>query len=165
MIAKGELVLAPVQQQDLVFLMQSGTQEWRGEYQAAQMTSLMQLEQELAQGKLFCKNLWTLVVFLEEQPVGVVGVHFVREGLVRLEIQLAGSCQGRGLGSTVLRLVRDYLLENEPVVRLEAESDVENVAAQKMLERCGFHAEGVLGRYRFHHGRYHDCYLYSYLKD
>lgn len=31
MIAKGELVLAPVQQQDLVFLMQSGTQEWRGE--------------------------------------------------------------------------------------------------------------------------------------
>ena len=82
MIAKGELVLAPVQQQDLVFLMQSGTQEWRGEYQAAQMTSLMQLEQELAQGKLFCKNLWTLVVFLEEQPVGVVGVHFVREGLV-----------------------------------------------------------------------------------
>ena len=155
MIAKGELVLAPVQQQDLVFLMQSGTQEWRGEYQAAQMTSLMQLEQELAQGKLFCKNLWTLVV----------GVHFVREGLVRLEIQLAGSCQGRGLGSTVLRLVRDYLLENEPVVRLEAETDVENVAAQKMLERCGFHAEGVLGRYRFHHGRYHDCYLYSYLKD
>ena len=104
MIAKGELVLAPVQQQDLVFLMQSGTQEWRGEYQAAQMTSLMQLEQELAQGKLFCKNLWTLVVFLEEQPVGVVGVHFVREGLVRLEIQLAASCQGRGLGSTVLRL-------------------------------------------------------------
>lgn len=88
MIAKGELVLAPVQQQDLVFLMQSGTQEWRGEYQAAQMTSLMQLEQELAQGKLFCKNLWTLVVFLEEQPVGVVSVHFVREGLVRLEIQL-----------------------------------------------------------------------------
>ncbi len=156
MIAKGELVLAPVQQQDLAFLMQSGTQEWRGEYQAAQMTSLMQLEQELAQGKLFCKNLWTLVVFLEEQPVGVVDVHFVREGLVRLEIQLAGSCQGRGLGSTVLRLVRDYLLENEPVVRLEAETDVENVAAQKMLERCGFHAEGVLGRYRFHHGRYHD---------
>ena len=155
MIAKGELVLAPVQQQDLVFLMQSGTQEWRGEYQAAQMTSLMQLEQEL----------WPLVVFLEEQPVGVVSVHFVREGLVRLEIQLAGSCQGRGLGSTVLRLVRDYLLENEPVVRLEAETDVENVAAQKMLERCGFHAEGVLGRYRFHHGRYHDCYLYSYLKD
>ena len=51
MIAKGELVLAPVQQQDLAFLMQSGTQEWRGEYQAAQMTSLMQLEQELAQGK------------------------------------------------------------------------------------------------------------------
>ena len=145
MIAKGELVLAPVQQQDLVFLMQSGTQEWRGEYQAAQMASLMQLEQEL--------------------PVGVVSVHFVREGLVRLEIQLAGSCQGRGLGSTVLRLVRDYLLENEPVVRLEAETDVENVAAQKMLERCGFHAEGVLGRYRFHHGRYHDCYLYSYLKD
>ena len=39
MIAKGELVLALVQQQDLAFLMQSGTQEWRGEYQAAQMTS------------------------------------------------------------------------------------------------------------------------------
>ena len=165
MIAKGELVLAPVQQQELMYMMQCCTLDCRCEYQAAEMTFLTQLEHELAQGKLFSKILWTLVVFLEEQPVGVVSVHFVREGLVRLEIQLAGSCQGRGLGSTVLRLVRDYLLENEPVVRLEAETDVENVAAQKMLERCGFHAEGVLGRYRFHHGRYHDCYLYSYLKD
>lgn len=163
MITKGAITLAPVQRQDLAFLMQSRTQEWRGEYQSAQMISMMQLEQELEEGKLFCKQLWTLVVFLEEQPVGVVSVHFVREGLVRLEVQLAGSCQGRGLGSAVLQLVRDYLLENEPIVRMEAETDVENVAAQKMLERCGFHAEGVLGRYRFHHGRYHDCYLYSYL--
>lgn len=165
MMTKGAIMLAPVQQQDLAFLMQSRTQEWRGEYQSAQMTSVMQLEKELEEGKLFGKNFWTLVVFLEEQPVGIVSVYFVRDGLIRIEVQLAASCRGRGLGSTVLRMARDYLLENEPVVRLEAETDVENVAAQKMLERCGFHAEGVLGRYRFHHGGYHDCYLYSYLKD
>lgn len=78
MITKGAITLAPVQRQDLAFLMQSRTQEWRGEYQSAQMISMMQLEQELEEGKLFCKQLWTLVVFLEEQPVGVVSVHFVR---------------------------------------------------------------------------------------
>lgn len=55
MMTKGAIMLAPVQQQDLAFLMQSRTQEWRGDYQAAQMTSVMQLEKELEEGKLFGK--------------------------------------------------------------------------------------------------------------
>ena len=41
---------------------------------------------------------------------------------------------------------------------------MDNIAAQKMLERCGFRAEGVLRKYRFHHGSYHDSYLYSYTR-
>lgn len=133
MIAKGELVLAPVQQQDLAFLMQSGTQEWRGEYQAAQMTSLMQLEQELAQGKLFCKNFWTLVVFLEEQPVGVGG-----RSLCTGRSGASGDSAGRflprqGIGQRRFADGAGLPAGNEPVVRLEAESDVETLRHRRCL--------------------------------
>ena len=84
---------------------------------------------------------------------------------VGVGLVLDPGARGQHLGSRVLELTRDYLLDNYPVVRIEADTDVENVAAQKALERCGFSAEGVLRKYRFHHGRYHDSYLYSYLRD
>ena len=84
--------------------------------------------------------------------------------MVRVGIQLDENCRGQRVGSRAFALLPDYLLENFPLVRLEADTDVDNIAAQKMLERCGFRAEGVLRKYRFHHGSYHDSYLYSYIR-
>ena len=84
---------------------------------------------------------------------------------VRLGLVLDPKARGNHLGSRALMLCRDYLLDNFPVIRLEADTDIDNIAAQKVLERCGFCAEGVLRKYRFHHGSYHDSYLYSYIRE
>lgn len=128
------------------------------------MESMARLRSQWEKDGMLGSQFQMLMVELEGQPVGFVTAFFVREGMVRVGIQLDENCRGQRVGSRAFALLRDYLLENFPLVRLEADTDVDNIAAQKMLERCGFRAEGVLRKYRFHHGSYHDSYLYSYIR-
>lgn len=158
------LTIRPVEERDLAFLQLAQTQGMRGSFQEAQMESMARLRSQWEKDGMLGEQFQMLMVELEGQPVGFVTAFFVREGMVRVGIQLDENCRGQQVGSRAFALLRDYLLENFPLVRLEADTDVDNIAAQKMLERCGFRAEGVLRKYRFHHGSYHDSYLYSYIR-
>lgn len=158
------LTIRPVEERDLAFLQLAQTQGMRGSFQEAQMESMARLRSQWEKDGMLDEQFQMLMVELEGQPVGFVTAFFVREGMVRVGIQLDENCRGQRVGSRAFALLRDYLLENFPLVRLEADTDVDNIAAQKMLERCGFRAEGVLRKYRFHHGSYHDSYLYSYIR-
>ena len=158
------LTIRPVEERDLAFLQLAQAQGMRGSFQEAQMESMARLRSQWEKDGMLGEQFQMLMVELEGQPVGFVTAFFVREGMVRVGIQLDENCRGQRVGSRAFALLRDYLLENFPLVRLEADTDVDNIAAQKMLERCGFRAEGVLRKYRFHHGSYHDSYLYSYIR-
>lgn len=158
------LTIRPVEERDLAFLQLAQTQGMRGSFQEAQMESMARLRSQWEKDGMLGEQFQMLMVELEGQPVGFVTAFFVREGMVRVGIQLDENCRGQRVGSWAFAMLRDYLLENFPLVRLEADTDVDNIAAQKMLERCGFRAEGVLRKYRFHHGSYHDSYLYSYIR-
>ena len=158
------LTIRPVEERDLAFLQLAQTQGMRGSFQEAQMESMARLRSQWEKDGMLGEQFQMLRVELEGQAVGFVTAFFVREGMVRVGIQLDENCRGQRVGSRAFALLRDYLLENFPLVRLEADTDVDNIAAQKMLERCGFRAEGVLRKYRFHHGSYHDSYLYSYVR-
>ena len=158
------LTIRPVEERDLAFLQLAQTQGMRGSFQEVQMESMARLRSQWEKDGMLGEQFQMLMVELEGQPVGFVTAFFVREGMVRVGIQLDENCRGQRVGSRAFALLRDYLLENFPLVRLEADTDVDNIAAQKMLERCGFRAEGVLRKYRFHHGSYHDSYLYSYIR-
>ncbi len=158
------LTIRPVEERDLAFLQLAQTQGMRGLFQEAQMESMARLRSQWEKDGMLGEQFQMLMVELEGQAVGFVTAFFVREGMVRVGIQLDENCRGQRVSSRAFALLRDYLLENFPLVRLEADTDVDNIAAQKMLERCGFRAEGVLRKYRFHHGSYHDSYLYSYVR-
>ena len=164
MIQQENLTIRPVEERDLAILQLAQTQGMRGRFQEAQMESMVRLRSQWEKDGMLGSQFQMLMVELEGQPVGFVTAFFVREGMVRVGIQLDENCRGQRVGSRAFALLRDYLLENFPLVRLEADTDVDNIAAQKMLERCGFRAEGVLRKYRFHHGSYHDSYLYSYIR-
>lgn len=165
MLIQGNLQIRPLEEQDIKTLAAWETQEFRGAYEEYQMGSAEHLRRQLQLDGLCSESFQMLMVQLDEVPAGLLYLNFIRTGLVRLGLVLDPGARGQHLGSRVLELTRDYLLDNYPVVRIEADTDVENIAAQKALERCGFAAEGVLRKYRFHHGRYHDSYLYSYLRD
>ncbi|MEU0394981.1 GNAT family protein [Streptomyces sp. NPDC006208] len=79
--------------------------------------------------------------------------------------QLVPEGRGRGVGTQAQRLLVRYLFGHTPVVRLEADTEAENVAEQRALEKSGFTREGVLRSLVFRDGQWRDVVRYSVLRD
>jgi [ribosomal protein S5]-alanine N-acetyltransferase len=72
--------------------------------------------------------------------------------------------RGKGFGTTAQRLLAEYLFATTLANRLQAITDVENLAEQKALEGAGFRREGLLRGLVFDRGRWHDGVLYAQLR-
>ncbi len=100
-------------------------------------------------------------------PLGDVSWHLVRHGPNRgsrawnIGINLVPAARGQGFGSEAQRLLAQYLFATTDVNRVEASTDVENLAEQRSLEKAGFRREGVLRQAQFRAGAWHDLYLYG----
>ena len=79
-------------------------------------------------------------------------------------IGLVESAQGRGIGSVAQRLLALHLLDEGPHDRIEASTDVANVAEQRALEKAGFTREGVLRSAQRRADGRHDLYSYSFVR-
>jgi [ribosomal protein S5]-alanine N-acetyltransferase len=72
--------------------------------------------------------------------------------------------RGRGLGTAAQRQLVEYLFATTLANRLQAITDVENLAEQRVLERIGFSHEGVMRGLAFIGGRWRDGVLYARLR-
>ena len=73
-------------------------------------------------------------------------------------------CPGMRCGTVAQRLLAEYLLATTSIDRIEASTDVTNVAEQKSLEKAGFTREGLLrGAQERADGR-HDLLSYSFIR-
>jgi RimJ/RimL family protein N-acetyltransferase len=79
-------------------------------------------------------------------------------------IELVPEARGQGHGSEAQRLLADYLLASSDVNRVEASTDIDNVAEQRSLDKAGFRREGVTRGAQFRGGGYHDLVVYSRLR-
>jgi len=59
-------------------------------------------------------------------------------------IILAPEHRGRGVGTVAQRLLAEHLFDTTVVHRLCANTEADNLAEQRALEKCGFRREGVL---------------------
>lgn len=80
-------------------------------------------------------------------------------------INLWPEARGRGYGSEAQRQLVRYLFLHTDVNRIQAGTDVDNVAEQRALERAGFTREGVLRGYLFRAGAWRDEVIYGVLRD
>ena len=71
-------------------------------------------------------------------------------------ISLRPSARGAGHGARAQRLVADYLFATHAVHRVQASTDVENVAERAALRSAGFREEGVLRGAQWRAGAFHD---------
>lgn len=60
--------------------------------------------------------------------------------------------------------VAELFFRHTTVNRVEAHTDVENVAEQRALEAAGFRREGVTRGAQWRDGEYHDGILYAVLR-
>ncbi|OLF04966.1 hypothetical protein BLA60_38405 [Actinophytocola xinjiangensis] len=102
--------------------------------------------------------------------VGQVNWHPVGHGRTRacgawnIGMSLLPNARGRGVGARTLRLLAEYLLDTTDLDRIEASTDVTNVAAQRVLAKGGFRAEGVLRGAQLRDGVRHDLVQYALLR-
>jgi RimJ/RimL family protein N-acetyltransferase len=80
-------------------------------------------------------------------------------------ILLAPEVRGRGVGTLAQRLLVEHLFSTTPVHRLSAWTEVDNLAEQRALEKCGFAREGVLRQGGWRGGAWRDVCLYGRLRD
>ena len=80
-------------------------------------------------------------------------------------IAIVPEARGQGLGTLAQRLIVRYLFAHTPANRIQATTEITNVAEQRALEKAGFTREGVLRGAGFRDGRWHDGVLYSVLRD
>lgn len=81
-----------------------------------------------------------------------------------LGIWLLPEARGHGYGTQAHRLLVHYLFAHTTVYRIEAATEVGNIAEQKVPERTGFTREGVRRGIRWRDGAWRDEVLYSILR-
>ena len=104
------------------------------------------------------------------QPIGSVSWHRVAYGpnegsaAWNIGISLIPTARGHGYGGEAHRLLADFLFATTALDRVEASTDVENVAEQRALEKGGFVREGLLRGAQERSGVRHDLVNYARLR-
>jgi RimJ/RimL family protein N-acetyltransferase len=166
----GDLVtLRPVGEDDLSFLASlrdgpaaTGVHEWHG------WSDPQRIRRQWAENGLLGENGGSLVALHGADRVGHVSWRKVITGPAAygwsLGIGLAAEFRGRGYGTEAQRLMVRYLFAHTQVNRIEATTEITNVAEQRALEKAGFTREGILRGTAFRQGRWHDQLIYSVLR-
>lgn len=111
-----------------------------------------------------------LVTADDDSPLGTVSWRPVAYGpspgsqAIDIGISLQPPARGHGHGSRAQRLLADYLFATTSVHRVQASTDVQNVAEQAALVRAGFTIEGVLRAAQWRGGDFHDLVMYARLR-
>lgn len=77
---------------------------------------------------------------------------------------VAPEFRGMGFGTQAQRLLVRYLFDHSTANRIQASTEITNVAEQRALEKAGFTREGVLRGIGFRAGEWQDGVLYSILR-
>ena len=110
-----------------------------------------------------------LAVEADGEYIGHVSWHPVHYGPIpapglNFGIGLIPAARGKGHGTEAQRLLVAYLFENTTVNRVEASTDVENLAEQRSLEKVGLLREGITRGCHFRAGEYRDMVVYALVR-
>jgi len=109
---------------------------------------------------------WGIVLKGETELAGTIGYHhWVKAGgyHARAGYDLAAAYRRRGVMTDALMAVLRYGFETMRLNKVEACTDPRNVASIRLLEKLGFHQDGVLRENTYYHGRFIDEVIFSLL--
>ncbi|HET6504311.1 MAG TPA: GNAT family protein [Amycolatopsis sp.] len=126
------------------------------------------LRRDFAENGLLHEEGGVLAIVAEGETVGTVGWHRVRTGPIsftwNIGIGLVSTARGKGYGTEAQRALVHYLLGYTQAFRIEAGTEVDNIAEQRSLEKAGFTREGVVRGAAFRAGRWRDMVTFSVLR-
>jgi aminoglycoside 6'-N-acetyltransferase len=168
-VADDDVFLRPVQLEDLALLDRSGTPQ-DDPFNFFGFQGGRRLRQRFDENGLLGADFGNLIVQSGEVAVGDVSWHAEAYGppaagvAFNIGISLLTEHRGRGVGTIAQRKLAAYLFATSTVHRIEATTDIENIAEQRALEKAGFRRDGVLRGAQWRHGAWHDMVVYSRLR-
>jgi RimJ/RimL family protein N-acetyltransferase len=112
----------------------------------------------------------SVVELTDGSPVGSVSWIQVPHGPNRaslawcIGITVTPLFRGQRIGAAAQRLLSQTLFDTSDANRVEAETDVDNIAERRSLELAGFTFEGIARRANWRLGAWHDMAVYSRLR-
>jgi len=85
--------------------------------------------------------------------------------LLEIGFALVPQERGKGYCTEAMKIMVDYLFLTHDAVRVQAITDMRNIAAQKVIEKAGLKNEGLMRKCLFTRGGWRDGYLYSILQE
>ena len=106
---------------------------------------------------------------IEKKDRAKIGLarHFLVQpiGLMEIGYFIVPSERRKGYGPEAAQIMVDYLFLSRKIVRIQATTDVKNMASRRVLEKVGFKREATLRKAGFVRGKWADGYLYSILRE
>jgi RimJ/RimL family protein N-acetyltransferase len=121
-------------------------------------------DQERNYDKIGPDEKWFLIEKKDGSKIGFI-LHSAVRGYWDIGYVLVPGERGKGYCTEAVQIIVDYLFLSKDTVRIQAETHVENMASQKVLERTGFKREGRVREEMFVWGKWADGYLYSILRE
>ncbi len=106
---------------------------------------------------------WT--VRLDGQVIGLVEADIRRDAIARAGYFIDQGRQGQGYATEALRAAVDWVFNETPVHRVEADISPGNTASCRVVEKLGFRYEGQLRKNFFFKEQWLDSLEYSLLRD
>jgi RimJ/RimL family protein N-acetyltransferase len=136
--------------------------EFYGVYNPLQQASRTELEKKFenlpAEEKTF---------FIERKDGTRVGgiSHYLAGNQWEIGFTMVPIERRKGYCTEAVEIMVDYLFLSKDIVRIQAHTDVRNIASQKVLEKAGFKKEGIIRKHAFVRGEWRDWPLYSILRE
>jgi [ribosomal protein S5]-alanine N-acetyltransferase len=110
---------------------------------------------------------WGITLKGENEVIGSCGFLNLVAQHQRTDIgfELSKDYWGKGIASEALEAVIKYGFEKMNMHRIQALIEPPNIRSQKLVEKHGFHREGLLRKYEYTCGKFDDLYMYSLLKE
>jgi aminoglycoside 6'-N-acetyltransferase len=153
-----------------LFAAEFATEEGTGPHQWFGFTPTHQLRRRFAENGLLTTDGGVLSVAVDTETAGRVEWFPASWGRVAtstcwtIAVAIRPRFRGRGVGTEGQRLLAEYLFLHTRVQRVQAFTDVENVAERRALEKAGFASEGVLRSAQWRAGGWHDQAMYSIIR-
>ncbi|MFG2038111.1 GNAT family N-acetyltransferase [Dactylosporangium sp. NPDC048998] len=167
----ADVLLRPATAADLwLFERQADEPDAGGTFNWSGYRDIAGTRRRLDENRLIGPDNGCLIVEHEDTVAGSVVWSKVTYGMPtwccwNIGISLLPEFRGKGFGTGAQRLLVSYLFDISQFDRIEAYTDVENVAEQRALDKVGFKQEGTIRSAQFRQGRWRDLFLYSVLRD
>lgn len=140
-----------------------------GEFNWSGFRDVAALHRQHELNRLIGPDAGRLIVALGEHVIGEVSWTKVTYGVPswwcwNIGISLLPEFRGQGAGPVAQVLLVEYLFNTTATPRIEAWTDVKNIAERRALEKAGFVHEGELRSTQFRAGGWRDIVIYSALR-